>query len=127
MHGQDKCIFFVSFVFADFLLNTASCLNVKKGYFRPKIIVVEHRDHFYRIPRVISDQKHPLSTEKKNFLSFSIKSNFSSFFPPQPYDKPYLDEKCYSKCNDNHYSCRVKVLDDIKVQKNPRTGMNSGT
>ena len=61
---------------------------------------------------------------KKNFFwIFSIKSNFSSIFPLQPYDKPYLNEKRHSKCNDNHYSCRVKVLDDIKVQKNPRTGI----
>ena len=115
--------FLITFVFADFFLNTISCQNVKKCYLGPKIIVVEGRDHFFWIPRVISDQKHSLSTEKNFFWIFSIKSNFSSIFPLQPYDKPYLNEKRYSKCNDNHYSCRVKVLDDIKVQKNPRTGI----
>ena len=62
--------FLITFVFADFFLNTISCQNVKKRYFGPEIIVVEGRDHFFLIPRVISHQKHSLSTEKKIFFEF---------------------------------------------------------
>ena len=42
---------------------------------------MEHRDHFFRIPRVISDRKHPFFDKKfyeGNFLS--IISNFIAFF-----------------------------------------------
>ena len=42
---------------------------------------MEHRDYFFRIPRVISDQKHPFFDEKKFVLIFlSIISNFLTFF-----------------------------------------------
>ena len=61
--------------------------------------------------------------KKKYFWFFPIKSSFSPFSPLQPSDKPYLDQMRYSKWKDNVYSCRVYVLDDIKVQKKPRTGI----
>ena len=48
----------------------------------PKIIVEEHRDHFYQIPQVISDRS-TLFQGKKDIWGqfFSIISNFFTFFP----------------------------------------------
>ena len=54
---------------------------LKKTQFSQKILFVERWDHFFRIPRVISDQKHPFFDWKKIFLDFlSILSNFLTFF-----------------------------------------------
>ena len=60
----------------------------KNYQFMPKIVVVEHRDHFYRIPQVISDQ-NTLFQWKKNWrgwIFYHIKFfNFLSlFFLQQP-------------------------------------------
>ena len=62
--------FLITFVFADFFLNTISCQNVKKRYFGPEIIIVEGRNHFFWIPRVISDQNHPF------WPKFFVDNNF---------------------------------------------------
>ena len=60
----------------------------KNSQFTPKIVVVEHRDHFFRIPRVNSDQNTLFSTKKKiggrGFFIISILSTFFPFFLQQP-------------------------------------------
>ena len=49
----------------------------KNSQFTPKIVVVEHRDHFFRIPRVIFDQ----NTVN---LRFSGNQGTEHFFPLLP-------------------------------------------
>ena len=36
-------------------------------------------------------------------------------------NNPYSDEMRKARCKHNDFSCGANVLDDIKVQKNPRT------
>ena len=59
----------------------------KNFQFRPKIVVVEHQDHFYWIPQVISDQ-HTLFQWKQNWrglIFYHIKFfNLVPFFLQQP-------------------------------------------
>ena len=123
MHCHDKGTSLIFFKFAVFVEKQPFSRIIKKGQFRPKIFVVEHRDHFFWIPRAISDQKTPSLHENFFFYLFSIKSNFSSFFSLQSSEKPYLNEKRYSECKDNDYCWGAGVSNDIKVQTEPRTGI----
>ena len=60
----------------------------KNYQFMPKIVVVEHWDHFYRIPQVISDQNTLFQWKKKigedGFFIISTLSTFFLFFLQQP-------------------------------------------
>ena len=49
-----------------------------KAQFSQEIVFVEHRDYFFRIPCVISDQKHPFFNEKKIIFRYFI--YFIEFF-----------------------------------------------
>ena len=61
-----------------------SLFSTKTPNLRQKIVVVEHRDHFFRIPRVNSDQNTLFSTKKKlevgDFSSYQFCQLFSPFF-----------------------------------------------
>ena len=55
-------------------------------HFTPKIVVLEHRDHFFRIPRVISDQNTLFQLKKirgERFFIISYLSTFITFFMGQ--------------------------------------------
>ena len=50
-------------------------------------------------------------------------THFGNLKCAQPSDKPYLNEKRYSKFKDNDYCWVAAVSDNIKVQIEPRTGI----
>ena len=81
------------------------------------------RPFFLDSSRHFSSKTLSFHGKKIFFWIFSIKSNFSSIFPLQPSDKPYMNEMRYSKCKDNEYCWVAGVSDDMKVQIEPRTGI----
>ena len=66
MHYQDICD---SMIFSTLINWKKNHLedSFKKGQFSQKLLIIEHRDYFFFIPRVISDRKHPVLI-KKNFF-----------------------------------------------------------
>ena len=84
MHCQDKGTS-LNFSILPFLQKKSFSWIIKKGLFKPKIFVVEHRDHFFLVFSRNFWSKTPLFHEKKNyFYFFPVNQTFHPFSHHNP-------------------------------------------